>query len=966
MDVDLLRPGTVPISPDTVLWFEFLLREELLLDHLQKEKPDPSPVELINKFTSVVYETTDLKKVEVVDGDKSSVLETKYTLKHLALKILSLKVVAYLKWNLDIIKELPYKFQLNILQDLLYFTNNQIPVDIFNVPDVEDTEILSQPFGFALVLFHRWVIRSTVNCIFMGPVKFIGNIEFTSPDDSIIHSPQNVQKSVCFLTDILAKGCVPHLITYDCFATLKEDSLLVENNWDRSTPISKDEFYAQISYDLAEFYFFKENYETATSYFNNCMQYYNSISHKTGFLNVNSKKLEGYCLACSCSATDTSLSLLQQLHMSTVNQYMGILNILQKDNLYKEISLPCRKNLELDVAGATSSGKFTVARDLLPKIQALNAVRCILDRSCSFHYEINNRSIESFIWAVTHIMQNGSVKDKESIKSHFLQLSLEGEFLNSPKSVKDFVSDILQDDLSKVNGALSTDISIPASKQKPSLDFSANPRLESRHIEQQIISCYNVTEIQQLVTKVSTKSMSRSMWKINPCWELPIPLQSVLVAMPKGFLQDYSFILLAKSKELMLSKNWNMSLVLLKILKSEIQNSSGAFIAKLNRLISWEALLIQINQLLEEWPAPAIDKKLLAEECETCLQPAESVLPRTEIMEHCALCLLNLGHFEFLSLFEKRLSYFEIAATIASASQDLTKFKGNKKLSRDLWDLVLPVFGTVPAQSKRNSTGNTTLMQRDSPINNTKNTKSVLLSFFLRLRDSTVLTVIISMLSKLHNVLRDESSLELNMDYIMLWPAAVSNANSYNPKVVLEVLQVILEKALQYYPFNISWIRLMGDINFVNEHYEEALNNYLKSFIVCSDNFTIPIRYDDLVIRRMIKSCGMLGCYTQVGILCQFLENVDYTLAFHSLGLVEQKLSGDALDAYYHCIWNNSILEYLVHIHNKRGEFRQRKRATQVTGLLELNSNNNEEIRHEASNLRKNIFLRALCKLYVH
>uniref|UniRef100_A0A1Y1MIK6 INTS8 TPR repeats domain-containing protein n=1 Tax=Photinus pyralis TaxID=7054 RepID=A0A1Y1MIK6_PHOPY len=774
MDVDLLRPGTVPISPDTVLWFEFLLREELLLDHLQKEKPDPSPVELINKFTSVVYETTDLKKVEVVDGDKSSVLETKYTLKHLALKILSLKVVAYLKWNLDIIKELPYKFQLNILQDLLYFTNNQIPVDIFNVPDVEDTEILSQPFGFALVLFHRWVIRSTVNCIFMGPVKFIGNIEFTSPDDSIIHSPQNVQKSVCFLTDILAKGCVPHLITYDCFATLKEDSLLVENNWDRSTPISKDEFYAQISYDLAEFYFFKENYETATSYFNNCMQYYNSISHKTGFLNVNSKKLEGYCLACSCSATDTSLSLLQQLHMSTVNQYMGILNILQKDNLYKEISLPCRKNLELDVAGATSSGKFTVARDLLPKIQALNAVRCILDRSCSFHYEINNRSIESFIWAVTHIMQNGSVKDKESIKSHFLQLSLEGEFLNSPKSVKDFVSDILQDDLSKVNGALSTDISIPASKQKPSLDFSANPRLESRHIEQQIISCYNVTEIQQLVTKVSTKSMSRSMWKINPCWELPIPLQSVLVAMPKGFLQDYSFILLAKSKELMLSKNWNMSLVLLKILKSEIQNSSGAFIAKLNRLISWEALLIQINQLLEEWPAPAIDKKLLAEECETCLQPAESVLPRTEIMEHCALCLLNLGHFEFLSLFEKRLSYFEIAATIASASQDLTKFKGNKKLSRDLWDLVLPVFGTVPAQSKRNSTGNTTLMQRDSPINNTKNTKSVLLSFFLRLRDSTVLTVIISMLSKLHNVLRDESSLELNMDYIMLWPAAVS------------------------------------------------------------------------------------------------------------------------------------------------------------------------------------------------
>lgn len=38
MDVDLLRPGTVPISPDTVLWFEFLLDANLLLKHLEKSR----------------------------------------------------------------------------------------------------------------------------------------------------------------------------------------------------------------------------------------------------------------------------------------------------------------------------------------------------------------------------------------------------------------------------------------------------------------------------------------------------------------------------------------------------------------------------------------------------------------------------------------------------------------------------------------------------------------------------------------------------------------------------------------------------------------------------------------------------------------------------------------------------------------------------------------------------------------
>lgn len=37
MEVDLLRPGTIPIAPETVLWFEFLLDKDLLIKHLQKE-----------------------------------------------------------------------------------------------------------------------------------------------------------------------------------------------------------------------------------------------------------------------------------------------------------------------------------------------------------------------------------------------------------------------------------------------------------------------------------------------------------------------------------------------------------------------------------------------------------------------------------------------------------------------------------------------------------------------------------------------------------------------------------------------------------------------------------------------------------------------------------------------------------------------------------------------------------------
>ena len=86
---------------------------------------------------------------------------------------------------------------------------------------------------------------------------------------------------------------------------------------------------------------------------------------------------------------------------------------------------------------------------------------------------------------------------------------------------------------------------------------------------------------------------------------------------------------------------------------------------------------------------------------------------------------------------------------------------------------VLPVFGPSP-QQKRTSTGTTTLIHRDSPNSGSTHTRSTLSHFLSRLRDSTALAVVISLLARLHNVLRDEPSLELSVDYAGLWPAVVS------------------------------------------------------------------------------------------------------------------------------------------------------------------------------------------------
>lgn len=68
----------------------------------------------------------------------------------------------------------------------------------------------------------------------------------------------------------------------------------------------------------------------------------------------------------------------QCTHMQNLQ---NILQILQADNIFREIPQVYRDNLELDVQGGLVNRKFVVARDLLLQIQSLNLVRKILDNS---------------------------------------------------------------------------------------------------------------------------------------------------------------------------------------------------------------------------------------------------------------------------------------------------------------------------------------------------------------------------------------------------------------------------------------------------------------------------------------------------------------------------------------------------------------------------------------------------------
>lgn len=47
----------------------------------------------------------------------------------------------------------------------------------------------------------------------------------------------------------------------------------------------------------------------------------------------------------------------------------------------------------------------------------------------------------------------------------------------------------------------------------------------------------------------SDPPLSMEPWHINPSWIMPIQIKSVLMSLPRGFLQDYTYILISKAKD---------------------------------------------------------------------------------------------------------------------------------------------------------------------------------------------------------------------------------------------------------------------------------------------------------------------------------------------------------------------------------------------------------------------------------
>lgn len=141
-------------------------------------------------------------------------------------------------------------------------------------------------------------------------------------EDAVIRSPENIARSVSFLTESLDWDSVPSLPTSACFNIPAEDHTCITHDWTLACLVAKEEFHAQIIYDLATLYFYRQDYAVAKQYFLMCLQNFQKVSaaKNSGFIAIDADTLRGYLSALD-GGGGAAPNLTQQLHSSVVNQY---------------------------------------------------------------------------------------------------------------------------------------------------------------------------------------------------------------------------------------------------------------------------------------------------------------------------------------------------------------------------------------------------------------------------------------------------------------------------------------------------------------------------------------------------------------------------------------------------------------------------------------------------------------------
>uniref|UniRef100_A0A673APH4 INTS8 TPR repeats domain-containing protein n=1 Tax=Sphaeramia orbicularis TaxID=375764 RepID=A0A673APH4_9TELE len=950
-----------PGTPLQTSWFEFLLDGSLLEKHLQKSNPDPTPVQLIIQFLE------QASKPSV--NEQNQVQPPADNRRNRTLKLLALKVAAHMKWDLDVLEKGLTIPVLNMLLNELLCVS-KVPPGVKHV----DLDLSTLPPTTAMGTTKHTNVTSAD--IVQQEKEMTENIltvlkEQAADSISVLEGALQLKKDFYVHTlrtlDLLAADAAANGETESSTAGLC---------------ISADELHCQVHYDLGGI-FFQQGYFTClygSLFLLNVCQLDSTIH-----VHLDEKRLAGYWNACKALTGDCDPSDSQTLPYDQINSliracnYQAVIEAFIKDNVSRSLPNHFRRSVLREFLYKVQQGESGLD-EVCHKICVCNAIRDALEgeilsvrfqqlllkpskRIVDFILEVCTRSLEkdcppetsrrnmaNFMKTLCESLEELSLVFMVSSHKLFMELLKEEE------------RKVLVEQMRKRSATINL-----SAKPLPSFyDIPASASVNIGQLEQQLILSLEPRRIRQILIELHGMA-ERPFWRVNSKWEVPSDYINVILSIKDNLTKDLVYILMAKGLHCISIKDFGHA----RQLFSACLELVTEFSPKLRQVMLNEMLLLEVRahetmaaEGSKERPPPDLVSRVRG-----YLEMRIHDLPLRQVVgEECVAFMLNWRENDYLTLqvppsLVMNNPYIKLGQLLASTCKELPGPKESRRTAKELWDVVVQIC-SVSIQHKRNNDGRVGLIKQRESSMGILHRYLKFITFIKKLREPLVLTTLISLFVRLHSIVRDDIVNEVTAEHLSIWPSSLPNIQAVDVEAVAVTVKELVSYALTLNPNNQSWLITQADIYFVTNQYSAALNLYLQAGAVCSDFFTKavpPDVYTDQVLKRMIKCCSMMNCHTQVAVLCQFLREVDYMTAFKAL---QEQNSHDAMDSFYDYIWDVTILEYLTHIHHKRGETEKRQIAVKAIGQTELNTSNPEEVLQLAAQKRKKRFLQAMAKLY--
>lgn len=973
------RRSESPATPPTpLLWFEFLLKPGLLESHLSSEDPEPSATFLLEQFVD--------QSIKEANNEESPCQPRKIH----SLKVLALKVAAHLKWDFSFLQtSLPLYMVHKVLKDFVEWVS---PPEL-NILPTTDVCSLDDSVLVALTIYNRWSVRTFVErsvptkLIKMTPGNVPGAFNVAGVNDMVMKTVKDtLPDSLNFLERCLSLNrdiFFPDTHTFIAIDVPSSSTSPTSPNANSSPTqlppahhhqgirVTKEEFLCQLNYDLGCYCFHQQQYGKAADH----LQKVQDLLPKIGasfYCHPDSSKLHGYLAACSSligqnlnkTPSSKPVSLLSRCEASRTSNFQDVVSILLEDNTKQELSVWYREFLGDEISRSAIT-PFTTKLH----VTLCNAARWAAEgRSSAAELQATLQQAPSvsrlfFNDAIGKMLSSSTEQQKSSLKS-FLRILCRDEILCKSLVESSRVTVFTQEEREALLRCHKNDDERLAGGDTGPLDKPVvdNIGLQMGQLELRLLQTQDPLELETVLRSLHKMAPNRRFSAVSNKWQLESAYAYFIERMDNRLLQDFIFILLVKAKHCMEKKSYDAAINHLEAACKATKDSFFRLYTGVRNEILYVELLRMAEQRGAKTSGPDFKQRVLA--CLMGTRSERDIEPREPVLNECILYLLNSQYWLCFFNADIPLPFWRISKLIALCMRD-DPYEANKcrTVARDLSQALVPIFGTT-VQTKRSNTGanaNTVTRETVTAIM----TRVEFLNFMRSVYDDRCLTLILSCLVKIHNLLKDDPTTELSHEFPALWPNTITNVSSVNISSVTATLNEVIGHTITVDPKNPAWLCTQADMCYAKKQFGSALKFYLQAALVSTQFFETPIPraiWTDQVYRRCIKSCTSLQCHTQAAIFCQFLQPVDYVTAYQSL---QEKRCYDGSDKLYDCFWDLAILEFLVYTHHKRSEGDKRQAALQILSQAELNTCNSETVIAAAALKRQKRFLQSMAKQYL-